>query len=435
MVTIRRKLGGLLFGLFYGSLVIGFGTGLAYVARITGNEKLSFDQRPSLELAVLWLSVVLTGFLSGYVGRSWIIGGVASVIGTTLMVAVVPEVVSVGSEAHFSNPHGSFAVSAYAVAAFFALQAARLPTSPLDLDFGRVFGVSWKHWLWLWLPWQYFIANVIWLSTPRFVLLNSKPSLITGATDLVASIVGVCAVGYSGLRAVRSLRADAPLTRGQSAARFALWFFVVPVLVNLWRLMIPKLDTTLGVFGWAVWAIVAILALSWAYGIRVYTKKGQSIPIATAVQTLFLWIIAVVFLFVGYSKLHILWVAPICFLASFYLTLARRVPILTPLVIWFTGLFVEIVLLGLKRPNTGFLGDNKTYTVTYEQAISTPPRTAPEISPSAAYRVAEKGGALDGLKDKIFLIELQHQAGTISEEDYARERARIKAILHQLFHD
>lgn len=107
----------------------------------------------------------------------------------------------------------------------------------------------------------------------------------------------------------------------------------------------------LDIFGWIVWGVIAIFALSWAYGLRVYTKKGQPVPVAMAVQTLFLWVVAIVFLFVGSSKLNILWIAPICFVASFYLTLARRVPVLTPLVKWFTGLFVEIVLLGLRRPS------------------------------------------------------------------------------------
>jgi hypothetical protein len=108
----------------------------------------------------------------------------------------------------------------------------------------------------------------------------------------------------------------------------------------------------LNVLGWAAWAIVAILALSWGYGLRAYTRKGQSVPIATAVQTLFLWIIALDFLLVGRSKLHILWIAPLCFVASFFLTMGR-IPILTPVVLWFMGLFVEIVLLGLKRPTGG----------------------------------------------------------------------------------
>ena len=108
------------------------------------------------------------------------------------------------------------------------------------------------------------------------------------------------------------------------------------------------------VLGWIVWGIDAALALSWAYGLRTYTKNRQSVPTATAIQTFFLWAIAVAFLLIGYSKLHILWVAPICFVASFFLTM-NNIPILTPVVMWFTGLFVEIVLLGLKRPNEGKL--------------------------------------------------------------------------------
>jgi len=39
---------------------------------------------------------------------------------------------------------------------------------------------------------------------------------------------------------------------------------------------------------------------------------------------------------------------------------------------------------------------------------------------------------LEGLKDKLFRLELRRQAGTISEEDYARERARTEQILREL---
>jgi len=47
MVTSRRKLGALTFGVFYGgSLVNGFDRGLAHVSRIAGRQGLSFDQWP-----------------------------------------------------------------------------------------------------------------------------------------------------------------------------------------------------------------------------------------------------------------------------------------------------------------------------------------------------------------------------------------------------
>ena len=40
--------------------------------------------------------------------------------------------------------------------------------------------------------------------------------------------------------------------------------------------------------------------------------------------------------------------------------------------------------------------------------------------------------SLDSLKDRLFRLELRRQAGTISEEDYARERARTEQILREL---
>ena len=40
--------------------------------------------------------------------------------------------------------------------------------------------------------------------------------------------------------------------------------------------------------------------------------------------------------------------------------------------------------------------------------------------------------SLDGLKELIFKLELRKQAGTISDEEYAAERARAEKILRDL---
>lgn len=40
--------------------------------------------------------------------------------------------------------------------------------------------------------------------------------------------------------------------------------------------------------------------------------------------------------------------------------------------------------------------------------------------------------SLDGLKDRLFRLELRRQAGTISEEEYARERNRTEEVLREL---
>lgn len=44
----------------------------------------------------------------------------------------------------------------------------------------------------------------------------------------------------------------------------------------------------------------------------------------------------------------------------------------------------------------------------------------------------EVRGSLDELKDTIFRLELRRQAGTVGEEDYARERERLQKILREL---
>jgi hypothetical protein len=44
----------------------------------------------------------------------------------------------------------------------------------------------------------------------------------------------------------------------------------------------------------------------------------------------------------------------------------------------------------------------------------------------------EVGQSLDALKENLFKLELRWQAGTISEEDYARERARTEKVLRDL---
>ena len=49
---------------------------------------------------------------------------------------------------------------------------------------------------------------------------------------------------------------------------------------------------------------------------------------------------------------------------------------------------------------------------------------------SAIEREVEQG--LDGLKDKLFRLELRRQAGTVSEEEYLRERTQAEKVLREL---
>jgi hypothetical protein len=65
---------------------------------------------------------------------------------------------------------------------------------------------------------------------------------------------------------------------------------------------------------------------------------------------------------------------------------------------------------------------------------SSPPISSPPPAASATVEQAEREVAqsLDGMKDTLFRLELRRQAGTISEEEYTRERARLEKVLHDL---
>ena len=57
---------------------------------------------------------------------------------------------------------------------------------------------------------------------------------------------------------------------------------------------------------------------------------------------------------------------------------------------------------------------------------------AEPVAASAASVESEVQTSLDTLKDKLFRLELRRQAGTITEADYARERALTEQILREL---
>ena len=72
-------------------------------------------------------------------------------------------------------------------------------------------------------------------------------------------------------------------------------------------------------------------------------------------------------------------------------------------------------------------------------AITTapPPPPSPAATPtngaaSMAEVEAAVGTSLDALKERLFRLELRHQAGTISEAEYAQERARAEKVLRDL---
>lgn len=131
-----------------------------------------------------------------------------------------------------------------------------------------------------------------------------------------------------------------------------------------------------------------------------------------------------------------------------------------------TGGFVSIFVLGFAylwlRPQAAGTADSAWTT---EADVPTPPRTAQRSAARSALQAAtyaapapapaapitpsspnpsrgavetiadvdkQVQGSLDDLKNNIFRLELRRQAGTITEEDYARERARVEKALRDL---
>jgi hypothetical protein len=65
-------------------------------------------------------------------------------------------------------------------------------------------------------------------------------------------------------------------------------------------------------------------------------------------------------------------------------------------------------------------------------AATLPTPVARPIAPAMATLEEQARGGLDALKDSLFRLELRRQAGTISEDEYAQERARVEKVLHDL---
>jgi len=64
----------------------------------------------------------------------------------------------------------------------------------------------------------------------------------------------------------------------------------------------------INIIGWVIWAFVTFLAITFPIGIYTKYKHGKSVQGATILQTIVLMIIAVVFFFSSWNKLHIIWV-------------------------------------------------------------------------------------------------------------------------------
>jgi hypothetical protein len=102
-----------------------------------------------------------------------------------------------------------------------------------------------------------------------------------------------------------------------------------------------------------------------------------------------------------------------------------------PLIAGFLGLFALGAILLVRKPVVAVAGAAPD---SGNLAKKSPPPTA--AAPFATTNLSEMDAAvgisMDSLKDQIFRLELRRQAGTITEEEYAQERARAEKVLRDL---
>ena len=94
-----------------------------------------------------------------------------------------------------------------------------------------------------------------------------------------------------------------------------------------------------------------------------------------------------------------------------------------PLIAGFVGIFALGAMLLARKPVAVVAGDVLPARVASNSASS---------SASLSQVDAAVGNSLDALKDQLFRLELRRQAGTISESEYAQERARAEKVLRDL---
>jgi hypothetical protein len=106
-----------------------------------------------------------------------------------------------------------------------------------------------------------------------------------------------------------------------------------------------------------------------------------------------------------------------------------------PLVAGFLGVFALGAFLLARKPVTvvaNLPADEREEAPPPKPAKKQTATKSQQKHASFAQVDAAVSTSLDALKDTIFRLELRRQAGTISEEEYARERARAEKVLRDL---
>jgi hypothetical protein len=110
-----------------------------------------------------------------------------------------------------------------------------------------------------------------------------------------------------------------------------------------------------------------------------------------------------------------------------------------PLIAGFVCIFALVAILLARKPVVAVAGPApvaEDVPAAKQKKPKSKAPSAPVVPTNGAASLAEVdaaiGTSLDGLKERLFRLELRRQAGTISEDEYALERARTEKVLRDL---
>jgi hypothetical protein len=106
---------------------------------------------------------------------------------------------------------------------------------------------------------------------------------------------------------------------------------------------------------WSIWTITLLVCASFLYGARADAKKNKHVHIAILIQIILLLLVVIVSLFWSWSKLHLLWLAPLCLILGWIIGFAIvPLPVIGDVLRNISLIFAHLFLLGTNWKLGGF---------------------------------------------------------------------------------
>ena len=113
---------------------------------------------------------------------------------------------------------------------------------------------------------------------------------------------------------------------------------------------------------WIIWAIALLVFVSLLYGVRKDAKSNRPIHITLLLQTIFLLIVVILFLFFPWTKFHLLWIIPACLISGWIIGfIIIPIPIIGDILRNISLIFAYVFLVGTKWEIGGYSWEISTF--------------------------------------------------------------------------